>query len=254
MGCYIMQQTFLEILKEKKGKIDYEFAYQYRKKTDQKKQFLFFDLNQFIEQKNVQIDEKLKDKTFFIAGILYDCQKNVSKNAKDFLKKSIEDSIYFQQGQFERGFQNIIVGLESFLYSCESQKDYVFENNYGLQYLSEDKVTINLMMYFGGFIYLSKSVSKSKLIKNKYLIQLKNEQKLRKLNKFDLSQVQDNVFLLNASISNNLQEIMITSTLCPDDFLHQKLEEFYPSNLAHSEFGDMYYLKIKNIQSLKNLT
>ncbi|KAL4455317.1 hypothetical protein ABPG74_012469 [Tetrahymena malaccensis] len=252
MGCYIMQQAFVEILKAQKGQIEYEFAYQYLKKSDERKQFLIFDLNQLIREKNIQIDDKIKNKTFFIAGVIYDCQKKVSKNVKDFLKYSIDDNIYFKQGQFELGFQNIIEGLKSFLYSCESQKNYVFENFYGLEYLNEDIITISLMMYFGGFIYLSKSVSQSKHIKNKYLVQLKNEQKLRELNKQDLSQVQKDVLLLNANITNNLQELMLTSSLCPDSYLHQKLEECYPQNTTNSVFGDMYYLKIKNVQALKN--
>ncbi|EAS04706.2 glycosyl hydrolase family 38 protein (macronuclear) [Tetrahymena thermophila SB210] len=254
MGCYILQQTFLEIIKEKKGEIDYEFAYQYRKKTDNRKQFIFFDLNQFQKEKNVEINGRLNNKNYFIAGIFYDCQKDVSKNAKNFLKQSIEESIYFRQGQFEYGFQNIIDGLKCFLYSCETQKKYEFENIFGLDYLNEDIITINLMMYFGGTIYLSKSVSKSKLIKNKYLVQLKNEQKLRSLNKTDISQVQNDVLLLNANISNNLQELMLTSSLCPDTFLQQKVEECYPQDLtSNSVFGDMYYLKIKKIQSLKSI-
>ncbi|KAL4475512.1 hypothetical protein ABPG72_013336 [Tetrahymena utriculariae] len=239
MGCFVLQNCYLQFIEGKVSESNYEFACEYYNQLVQDQVSYFaIDLNQLYPNSDIL---KQNQKQNMIVGILYDFQQNISLNIKKFIISCLKDSIYFKQGCYQEGFENLILAIKNFICSSESQK------NEKMIYFSSgliDYFMVNLMLKVGDKIYVSKSVSTLDLVSNQWYIKADKTYKL--LDKqVDLVDLPSNYYQIKLNLTQNLQEILLTSKQCCDKTILQDVRKLYPCQQEDDVQNHMYFLKIK---------
>ncbi|KAL4476250.1 hypothetical protein ABPG74_009983 [Tetrahymena malaccensis] len=240
MGCFVLQNCYLQFIEGKVSDSNYEFACEYYNQLDQDQVSYFaLDLDKLYPNSNIL---KENQKQNMIVGIMYDFQQNISLNVKKFIASCLKENIYFKQGNLQEGFENLISAIKNFIYSSESQKNFNKKGNFYSSLI--DYFMVSLMLKVGDKIYVSKSISTLDLVSNQWYIKIDN--KYQKLDKLEhLIDQQSNYYQIKQNLTQNLQEIILTSNQCYDKTILQDVRKLYPRQQEDDVSYHMYFLKIK---------
>ncbi|EWS76328.1 hypothetical protein TTHERM_000011248 (macronuclear) [Tetrahymena thermophila SB210] len=247
MGCLVLKEHFLQFFEGKVSQIEYEFASEHTEQTSQRNVVYFiFDLNSLIED-----DEQNDSKTNFIAGVIYDEQKDIAEKLKNYIQNCLTDNIYLKNKQYLEGFSNIIQGIYSFLDSIESLKSSFSQYQ---KYNGDKQIylgVINLVMFIEDQVFMSKSGSKQDIYQNKWCIKLQNSMDINhneiynEVDDFkDVRRYDNYVYQLKES-SKKIKEIILSSNQCSNDQITENVRTKYPKHTIKFNGRTMYFLKLK---------
>ncbi|KAL4476249.1 hypothetical protein ABPG74_009982 [Tetrahymena malaccensis] len=244
MACYVEENCYLQFIEGKKSNSSYEFACEcYDQLVQNQASYFALDLDELYPNSNIL---KENEKQSMIVGVLYDFQYNFSLNVKQFISYCLKESIYFKQGEFLDGFENLISAIKNFIYSSESQKN--FNKKGQINSRSVDFFMVNLMLKVGDKIYISKSISTLDIVNNQWYIKMNdsyydNYQQLDKQE--DLVDYQSNYYQIKQNLTKNLKEIILTSKQCNHRMIVSNIKDLYPRQHEYDISYHTYFLKIK---------